>query len=69
MTYQYQCNDCLFSFDVAISAKELPGLTIFCPTCSSSNVNRKYTIPYLQFKGSGFYSTDNKKKEVKHGDV
>jgi putative FmdB family regulatory protein len=56
--YEYVCSTCGQSFE-----KELPFSTqnsnIRCPS-GHRKVHRVYSAPLIMFKGSGFYSTDNR---------
>ena len=60
--YTYKCNDCKVIFDELVRKESQK---IVCPRCGC-----RYSIKYPsrtappQFKGSGFYSTDYKKKTV-----
>lgn len=59
--YDFVCSDCGKVFEVAGSIGFVP-VHVCCPECGSSSTKRKYRIGGIIFKGSGFYSTDNKKK-------
>ena len=59
--YTYKCKrGHVFEKEMAISA--LATAKVSCPQCLTNKVFRIITsAPQVQFKGSGFYSTDNKK--------
>ena len=61
-TYQYECEACSHIFEAlqSITAKKLKK----CPACGKNRLYRLIgTGVGIIFKGSGFYSTDYKKKE------
>ena len=58
MRYPYRCNECGIEFDVERSI-HAEASAPFCPECKVE-MWRVYITPPIQFKGSGFYSTDNK---------
>jgi predicted nucleic acid-binding Zn ribbon protein len=37
------------------------GILTRCPTCYSKHFTKKVSLAGIQFKGSGFYSTDSKR--------
>jgi putative FmdB family regulatory protein len=53
--YEYQCKQCGHRFEriQSFSAEDVKE----CPVCQGS-VERLISAPAVQFKGSGFYSTD-----------
>lgn len=57
--YEYECNDCMKRFE-KIQALKDPLVTV-CPFCGGA-VHKCFSVPALQFKGSGFYITDYSKK-------
>ena len=58
-TYDYECNECSIVFE--IFHKITDNQTYKCPECDG-NVKRLISAGIgIIFKGSGFYSTDNKK--------
>lgn len=60
-TYEYHCNSCGHDFEQfqRITAEPIR----ICPICGEESVSRLLTGGNgLIFKGSGFYSTDYKKK-------
>jgi len=61
-TYEYECATCGTDFDLFQSMSDAP-LKV-CPTCGKS-VRRKINGGMgVIFKGSGFYSNDNKKSSA-----
>ena len=60
---EFFCNDCEKVFEISRTEYDW-NLYFACPNCFSGNVKRVYTAPAVIYKGSGFYSTDNKKKEA-----
>jgi len=57
-TYTYQCENCGVRFDRRQSFSD-PVLTQ-CPECMEETLRKVYTPVGIVFKGSGFYSTDNR---------
>lgn len=55
--YKCACNDKVVPFTMSISEYQA---TQLCPECNLE-MNRFYTPVGAQFKGSGFYKTDNPK--------
>ena len=65
-TYQYECDACGYSFDFLQSMldKKLKK----CPACNKHKLHRLIGAGSgIIFKGSGFYETDYKKKELPKG--
>ena len=60
-TYEYRCPECGHSFDESESFDAPPEHV--CPKCGTL-APRVFGVPYIRFKGTGFYSTDSKKREV-----
>lgn len=59
-TYGYKCHDCKEEFDVLQKINDDP--VSECPRCSGP-VRRVFHPVGIIFKGSGFYSTDNRRGE------
>lgn len=57
--YEYACLECDFNIEVAKSFSESSCPEI-CEQCGSV-MNKVYGTVGVQFKGSGFYKTDNAK--------
>lgn len=57
-TYAYGCDNCGVRFDRFQSFDALP-LTD-CPECGEPSLRKLFHPVGIVFKGSGFYSTDNK---------
>ena len=53
--YEYECNACAHRFEVIQKYSDAP--IEVCPKCGGS-VNKLFSSPAIQFKGSGFYLTD-----------
>lgn len=58
--YEYECLDCKKRFEKIQSIKDR--LEANCPFCGGA-VHKCFSVPALQFKGSGFYINDYAKKE------
>jgi putative FmdB family regulatory protein len=58
--YEYQCAECGVRFERVQHFNDAPIST--CPECGSA-VHRLISPVGIVFKGSGFYSTDQRKKE------
>ena len=56
--YTYKCENCGVQFDKHQKFSDAP-LTI-CPECSKKALRKVYLPVGIVFKGSGFYSTDNR---------
>lgn len=64
-TYEYECRHCRHKFEVFRSIKEEP--LDKCPKCGKS-VRRLFGGGMsIIFKGSGFYTTDNKRSSASTG--
>jgi putative FmdB family regulatory protein len=59
-TYQYLCRDCDHEFEAVQSMRDDP-LTV-CPSCGGT-LRKVYSPLAISFKGSGFYTTDHRKKK------
>lgn len=63
-TFDFKCRSCNHQFEhLALPGAKQP-LEIGCPSCNSKKVQKLLSAPNIQFKGSGFYVTDNKKSSV-----
>jgi putative FmdB family regulatory protein len=58
-TYEYSCITCDLNTEVIKSFSESESTEI-CPSCGYA-MNKVYGSFGIQFKGSGFYKTDNPK--------
>jgi putative FmdB family regulatory protein len=56
--YTYQCSNCGVRFDKEQSFDERN--PVRCPECGKNALHRVYRPVGVVFKGSGFYSTDNR---------
>jgi len=54
-TYEYRCNQCNHTFEISRSYQEIES-KVHCPKCNL-DTSRVYSVPAVQFKGTGFYST------------
>jgi putative FmdB family regulatory protein len=65
--YEYECDldngGCGFRFDELQSINEEPKQ--LCPKCNKLTLKKLFGTPGLIFKGTGFYKTDYKDKEIK----
>jgi len=59
--YEYECSSCHFHFDRKQRFDEEP--VAMCPKCQGKARRVFHSIPII-FKGSGFYTTDNRKGGV-----
>ena len=55
MIYEYECPECLTLYDLT---KDDPPVCFVCRV----DLERKFSVPSLKFKGSGFYKTDKSKE-------
>jgi putative FmdB family regulatory protein len=62
--YEYQCDACGNRFEKIVQFSD-PPLEI-CPACGGK-VQKLFSSPAIQFKGSGFYITDYAKKPASDG--
>lgn len=60
--YDFKCNDCGEIFELETNIGKLMQLELKCPHCNSENICRLWNTPNVIYKGSGFYSTDNRKR-------
>lgn len=63
-TYQYHCSEC--GQDLEVVQKFSDASLTECPSCEGS-LRKVYNAVGVVFKGSGFYSTDNRSKDNKAG--
>ncbi len=54
-TYRYRCIACGEVFEVRQTFEEEPVTICSC----GKPATRVYSSPFIEFRGSGFYSTDN----------
>ncbi len=55
--YDYDCTSCGHGFELRKSWSEGP--VAMCPLCGAQ-ARKKFAIPTIVYKGSGFYTTDNR---------
>jgi len=60
-TYEYRCTTCGHQFEIFQRFDDAP-VTV-CPECGSP-VQKVFSSVGIVFKGSGFYSTDNKSSKT-----
>ncbi len=56
--YTYRCKNCGIQFDRRQKFEDAP--LIVCPDCEEETLRKVYQPVGILFKGSGFYSTDNR---------
>lgn len=61
-TYEYQCPQCKFSFEVKLKFSD-NNSPVFCTRCGAKAKRLFSPVPII-FKGSGFYITDNRRGET-----
>jgi putative FmdB family regulatory protein len=61
-TYQYRCSEC--GQDLEVVQKFTDDALTECPNCHGS-LRKIYNAVGVVFKGSGFYSTDNRSSNAK----
>ena len=62
--YTYRCENCGIQFERQQKFTD-PPLTI-CPECKQKSLRKVYLPVGIVFKGSGFYSTDNRSPSGAH---
>jgi putative FmdB family regulatory protein len=62
--YEYECVDCNKRFE-RLQRLSDPLLTV-CPSCGGG-VHKAFSVPAIQFKGSGWYVTDYGRSSSKPG--
>ena len=58
--YEYECSLCQFRFDRKQSFDE--EAVAMCPECQGKSRRVLHSVPVI-FKGSGFYTTDSRKRD------
>ena len=58
--YEYRCDACEHQFEVIQRFSDDP--IAVCPSCGGGPVAKLLSSPAIQFKGSGWYSTDYARK-------
>tara|TARA_R100000278_G_C5409584_1_gene142550 strand:+ start:324 stop:515 length:192 start_codon:yes stop_codon:yes gene_type:complete len=59
-TYEYECTKCGYTFERIQSINDKPLET--CYKCGEKSLKKLFHTSGIIFKGSGFYTTDYKKK-------
>ncbi len=63
-TYEYECSECRYKFDIFQSIKEEPKK--ICPKCKKPKLKRLIGRGAgIIFKGTGFYQTDYRSESYK----
>lgn len=65
-SYRLECGDCKKEFEVWCPIAERHANR--CPLCGSAEIQRVWTVPMIQFRGSGFVTTDTREKRGIHGE-
>lgn len=60
MIYEYKCSDCTELFEVWAKMSDAPPAA--CPKCESPKIERVISVTSFALKGSGWYTTDYKRK-------
>jgi putative FmdB family regulatory protein len=60
-TYTYKCANCDNEIELyrSYDSPQFDWMSLVCPVCNQNTLKRTYTIPGVQYKGKGFYVTDN----------
>ena len=58
--YRYKCNRCGAEFRELVSLND--GAQVKCPVCGSSDVTKLFSRFGVVYKGSGFYTTEYRRK-------
>ena len=61
-SYLYKCEECGYEFEVTGSFDCVFNYRPPCPECKKERAKRKFTTPYIIFKGKGFYVNDKKEQ-------
>ena len=59
--YEYRCGYCGHNFEMILPFSESFTKTQ-CPECKRNDAKRVVSVFGIQFKGKGFYNTDNRKE-------
>lgn len=65
--YEYLCDSCGAEKEHLQKISDMPINT--CPVCGSSNYTKLISAAGFQLKGSGWYATDFKNKNIKQDDT
>lgn len=60
--YEFICEKCKTNFDVKLTIANFIAVKIFCPKCGSDKLKRIWSVPFVTYKGKGFYNTDKDNK-------
>lgn len=62
--YEFKCDNCGTVFERGFHmGDDMSG--VVCPVCKSEWVHRVFMVPYIEFKGKGFFVNDNRSKTHK----
>jgi len=61
-TYEFVCEKCKEEFDIKLTIENLTAIKVLCPKCGNSNLKRVWNIPFIHYRGKGFYNTDKDNK-------
>jgi putative FmdB family regulatory protein len=64
--YEFQCIKCKNEFEEMCSYKDIENIR--CPKCKGKS-KKKFSVPSIAFKGSGFYKTDSGSGSVSTNEV
>ncbi|HET9843032.1 MAG TPA: zinc ribbon domain-containing protein [Gammaproteobacteria bacterium] len=59
--YEYSCTECHHQTEILQKAQEQISTT--CPNCNQPSFTKAISAPRFRLGGSGWYETDEKKKE------
>ena len=57
--YDYRCKKCKTEFTIVKGMLEI--ITVNCPNCKSTDLERIFSKTAVVYKGDGFYTTDGRK--------
>lgn len=63
--YEYACSDCGHRFEAIQKFSDAP--LIECPQCANAALVKQVSAPSFRLKGSGWYETDFKTGNRRHG--
>ena len=62
MIFEFECTECGKHFDYEFKMEDYEKIHPICP-CGSYTVKKVWSVAGIDFKGSGFYVNDYKRKE------
>lgn len=63
--YEYQCKECGHRLEAIQKFSDAP--LIDCPACQQAGLTKQVSAPSFRLKGSGWYETDFKTGNKRHG--